>query len=182
MCVAGRDSSWRDRNSSLCLSWCFCFSGRSAISEFSISSSSSPGWWRGHKGQIHAHQMRRNNGALGENGGNVNLFATVDRHRLRCTESGSRTWGWTLDEPEQWSPQGGGEFWANCTDGFQMNLLDFVDQKQGAWSEDTQHPVFKFFIFIKTVSDTILLFQIHLSNTVLIFYSDVLICYRQKGQ
>jgi len=24
MCVAGRDSNCRDRNSSLCLSWCFC--------------------------------------------------------------------------------------------------------------------------------------------------------------
>lgn len=26
MCVAGRDSNCRDRNSSLCLSWCFCCS------------------------------------------------------------------------------------------------------------------------------------------------------------
>lgn len=42
MCVAGRDSNCLDRKSSLCLSWCFCFSGRSTISGFSISSSSSP--------------------------------------------------------------------------------------------------------------------------------------------
>lgn len=42
MCVAGRDSSCLERKSSLCLSWCFCFSGRSTISGFSISSSISP--------------------------------------------------------------------------------------------------------------------------------------------
>lgn len=42
MCVAGRDSNCLERKSSRCLSWCFCFSGRSIISEFSISSSSSP--------------------------------------------------------------------------------------------------------------------------------------------
>lgn len=42
MCVAGRDSNCLERKSSLCLSWCFCFSGRSSISGFSISSSSSP--------------------------------------------------------------------------------------------------------------------------------------------
>lgn len=42
MCVAGRDSNCLERKSSLCLSWCFCFSGRSTISGFSISSSISP--------------------------------------------------------------------------------------------------------------------------------------------
>lgn len=42
MCVAGRDSNCLERKSSLCLSWCFCFSGKSTISGFSISSSSSP--------------------------------------------------------------------------------------------------------------------------------------------
>lgn len=42
MCVAGRDSSCRERNNSRCRSWCFCFSGKSTISGFSISSSISP--------------------------------------------------------------------------------------------------------------------------------------------
>lgn len=44
MCVAGRDSSCRERNNSRCRSWCFCFSGKSTISGFSISSSISPSY------------------------------------------------------------------------------------------------------------------------------------------
>lgn len=42
MWVAGSDSSCRDRKSSRCRSWCFSFSGRSTISGFSTSSSTSP--------------------------------------------------------------------------------------------------------------------------------------------
>lgn len=42
MWVAGRDSSCLERNSSRCLSWCLSFSGRSTISGFSTSSSTSP--------------------------------------------------------------------------------------------------------------------------------------------
>lgn len=39
ICVAGRDSYWRDRKSSLCFSWCFCFSVKSASTGVSDSSS-----------------------------------------------------------------------------------------------------------------------------------------------
>lgn len=77
MCVAGKDSSWRDRKSSLCRSWCFCFSGRSAISGFSISSSSSPGWQeKGAKGQTYTHLMSRNNDVRRENerGGGMQMY------------------------------------------------------------------------------------------------------------
>lgn len=77
MCVAGKDSSWRDRKSSLCRSWCFCFSGRSAISGFSISSSSSPGWQeKGAKGQTYTHLMRWNNDVRRENegGGGMQMY------------------------------------------------------------------------------------------------------------
>lgn len=41
MCVAGRDSYWRDRKSSLCRSWCFCFSLSSGSVGVSFSSSKS---------------------------------------------------------------------------------------------------------------------------------------------
>lgn len=66
MCVAGKDSSWRDRKSSRCLSWCFCFSGRFTISGFSISSSSSPEGWNWKKVE-QTLQIRQNNDVRGEN-------------------------------------------------------------------------------------------------------------------
>lgn len=64
MCVAGRDSNCLERKSSLCLSWCFCFSGRSTISGFSISSSSSPGEGgsKVKSASLFSHQQMWNNG------------------------------------------------------------------------------------------------------------------------
>ncbi len=41
MCVAGRDSYWRERKSSLWRSWCFCFSPSSGSEGLSFSSSRS---------------------------------------------------------------------------------------------------------------------------------------------
>ncbi len=41
MCVAGRDSYWRERKSSLWRSWCFCFSLKSGSEGISFSSSRS---------------------------------------------------------------------------------------------------------------------------------------------
>lgn len=39
ICVAGRDSYWRDKKSSLCFNWCFCLSVKSASMVVSDSSS-----------------------------------------------------------------------------------------------------------------------------------------------
>lgn len=115
MCVAGKDSSWRDRKSSLCLSWCFCFSGRSAISGFSISSSSSPGREKKKKGQKVKHTRIWWGGTMASTGRTSEEEDEGGEGCIGCSQKKSQVHttrrykarGCTLDEPEQWSLRGG---------------------------------------------------------------------------
>lgn len=106
MCVAGKDSSWRERKSSLCLSWCFCFSGRSRISGFSISSSSSPRWRkRKEKRRSVKHKYFRWGRTMKSiSGGKKKWEWQVNRLKPHTPHRGC-----TFEELQRWSPQGEGE-------------------------------------------------------------------------
>lgn len=131
MCVAGKDSSWRDRKSSLCLSWCFCFSGRSAISGFSISSSISPRQARV-KGQTYTDQMGAEQWSPRGKGGCQMRWLRINA--AWCKTSRYKARGCTLDEPKQWSPRGEADlcmhtkvFYTDCASGTRSQMILFCN-------------------------------------------------------